>query len=402
MVRATRPTEGGRVRHGGKKMARILALDDDALVRRAIDRILRRKGHEVIQASQAAQALRLAHDVDFDIALVDHQLPDATGIEVLSKLRALQPRCIRMLITGHLDLPMVKEAVNQGEVSKVIEKPLDQGTLTDAVDGSLRYMKRMQDVMESQHMALREAEGAAMDECLAGDFIQLALQPILDASGAVVAHEALLRSTHPTLHGPMPVLRAAEEHGRLPDLGRVIVDRAARWLAILPANRMLFLNLHPDELSDPEGMAARLEPLRPHAGRVVLEITERRQLSGVEHWERSVELATEMGFRIAVDDLGAGYSSLAVLAELQPSIIKIDMSIVRGVDADERKQRLIELIVSFAKATTSRVVGEGVETEDEADCLRALGVDLFQGYFYGKPTKDVAEVLGDDEQESEA
>lgn len=374
-------------------MARILALDDDALVRRVIDRVLRRKGHEVIQAATATQALRLAHDVDFDIAFVDHQLPDATGIEVLSKLRAQQPRCIRMLITGRLDLPMVKEAVNQGEVSRVIEKPLDKDTLVTAVDGSLRYMQKMQDVVESQHMALREAEGAALEECLTGDAIQLALQPILDNSGAVVAHEALLRSSHPTLHGPMPVLRAAEEHGRLPDLGRVIVARAVRWMELLPTDRMLFLNLHPDELSDPEGMAARLSPLEPYAGRIVLEITERRQLSGVEHWERSVELATEMGFRIAVDDLGAGYSSLAVLAELQPSIIKIDMSIVRGVDADERKQRLIELIVSFAKATRARVVGEGVETEEEADCLLDLGVDLFQGYFYGKPTLDTAEVL---------
>lgn len=374
-------------------MARILALDDDALVRRAIDRILRRKGHEVIQASAAGQALRLAHDVDFDIALVDHQLPDATGIEVLSKLRALQPRCIRMLITGRLDLPMVKDAVNQGEVSKVIEKPLDQDTLVSAVDGSLRYMQRMQDVVESQHMAIREAEGRALEECLSGEFIQLALQPILDREGSVFAHEALLRSSHPTLHGPMPVLRAAEEHGRLPDLGRVIVDRATAWMNVLPTNRMLFLNLHPDELSDPEGMAARLAPLAPCAARVVLEITERRNLAGVEHWERSVELATQMGFEIAVDDLGAGFSSLAVLAELQPSIIKIDMSIVRGVDTDERKQRLIELIVSFAKATRSRVVGEGVETRQEADCLHSIGVDLFQGYFYGKPTLDRAEVL---------
>lgn len=382
-------------------MARILALDDDALVRRAIDRILRRKGHEVIQASTAAQALRLAHDVDFDIALVDHQLPDASGIEVLSRLRALQPRCIRMLITGRLDLPMVKEAVNQGEVSKVIEKPLDQETLVSAVDGSLRYMQRMQDVVESQHMALREAEGEALEECLTGDAIQLALQPLLNRDGEVYAHEALLRSTHPTLHGPMPVLRAAEEHGRLPDLGRVIVARALAWIRILPAERMLFLNLHPDELSDPEGMAARLRPLAPYAGRIVLEITERRQLSGVEHWERSVELATQMGFAIAVDDLGAGYSSLAVLAELQPSIIKIDMSIVRGVDDDERKQRLIELIVSFAKATEALVVGEGVETEAESDCLHALGVDLFQGYHYGKPTLDRAEVLRDVEDEDD-
>ena len=374
-------------------MARILALDDDALVRRAIDRILRRKGHEVIQAAQAAQALRLAQDVDFDIALVDHQLPDATGIEVLGKLRALQPRCIRMLITGRLELPMVKDAVNHGEVSKVIEKPLDKNLLVDAVDGSLRYMQRMQDVMESQHMALREAEGTALTDCLAGEDIQLALQPILDRSGAVVAHEALLRSTHPTLHGPMPVLRAAEDHGKLPDLGAVIVDRAQRWLVRLPADRMLFLNLHPDELSDPEGMAARLDPLRPYADRVILEITERRKLTGVEHWERSVELATGMGFRIAVDDLGAGYSSLAVLAELEPSIIKIDMSIVRGVDADERKQRLIDLIVAFARATEAQVVGEGVETEAEAACLRDLGVGLFQGYFYGKPTLDPEEVL---------
>jgi EAL domain-containing protein (putative c-di-GMP-specific phosphodiesterase class I) len=377
-------------------MARILALDPDDLVRRAIDRILRRHGHEVFQAAHEQQALRLAQDLDFDIAIVDFQLPGANGVAVLEKLRAVQPRCMRMLTTGHLDLPMVKGALNQGAVSRVIEKPLDRGELVDAIDAAMNNRRRMRDVWEAQRLASLDRERLDLDECLGGDSIAIALQPIVQAgTGQILAHEALLRSTHPTLHGPLPVINAAETHGRLAELGEVIVDRVRGWMPRLPSDRLLFMNLHPDELADPAGMAARLKPLARYAHRIVLEITERSQVTGLEYWEESVARVTEMGFALAVDDLGAGYSSLAVLAELQPRFIKVDMSIVRGVDADQRKQRLINLLVRFADATDAQLVAEGVETKAEAEALRKTGAHLLQGYYFGRPTQEASEILAD-------
>jgi len=126
---------------------------------------------------------------------------------------------------------------------------------------------------------------------------------------------------------------------------------------------------------------------------VVLEITERSRLQGIEAWDESVERVTAMGFAIAVDDLGAGYSSLSVLAELQPSFIKVDMSIVRGIDCDPRKQRLVDLLTRFAEATDATLIAEGVEAQDEASALRVCGAHLLQGYLFGKPSTELPDCI---------
>ena len=98
-----------------------------------------------------------------------------------------------------------------------------------------------------------------------------------------------------------------------------------------------------------------------------------------------VEELQEKNFSIAVDDLGAGYNALSILADLQPRFIKIDMSMVRNVHEIPRKQRLVDLIVKFGEATGALVVAEGVETELEAEALRECGAHLLQGYYFGRP-----------------
>lgn len=368
-------------------MARILAVEDDALVRRCIRRILARKGHEVVEAAHGPEGLRHAAEQSFDVALVDYNLPILDGVEVLQRLRELQPGCLRVLVTGQLDLPMVVGAVNRGEITRVIEKPFKSRALVEAVNEVIRTRQIMKDVMKVQEEAASVEERRMLEECLAGEDVQIALQPILHApDSCVYAYEALLRSRHPTLNGPMPVLRAAEQHGMLARVAEVVVNRVERWMHQLPDHVRLFMNLHPDELADPAGLTARLQPLAPWAKRIILEITERSRLQGLDSWEKSVEAVTEMGFSVAVDDLGAGYSSLSVLAELQPSYIKVDMSIVRGVDHEPQKRRLVELLCRFAEATDALLVAEGVETPEEAEALRDIGAHLLQGYLFGRPS----------------
>src|SRR5690606_14204990 len=128
----------------------------------------------------------------------------------------------------------------------------------------------------------------------------------------------------------------------------------------------LFVNLHPEQLGDPARLAADLEPLAPHASRITLEITERSRLQDIARWDESVRLVGDAGFSVAVDDLGAGYSSLIMLADLQPQYIKLDMSLVRNLHEEPRKQRLVQLMVTFAEATQALAIAEGVESEDEA------------------------------------
>ena len=375
-------------------MARILAVDDDPLVRRCISRILVTAGHEVVPAGHGADALQIASDRAFDVALVDYHLPFVDGLEVLQRLREIQPGCLRILVTGALDLPMIMDAVNRGEVMRVVEKPFESAGLVSAVEDAMTTRRRMLEIYRVQEQAASEHERAMLEDCLENNHLRLALQPIVSGTDSTIkAFECLLRSSHNVLDGPLSIIRAAERHKMLPDLGQAVSKYAAGWMAQIPAGIKLFMNLHPDELADPDGMCRSLLPLQPWADSVVLEITERSRLQGIEAWDESVERVTAMGFSIAVDDLGAGYSSLSVLAELQPSYIKVDMSIVRGIDCDPRKQRLVDLLCRFAEATDATLIAEGVETTEEAASLRECGAHLLQGYLFGKPAADLPEGL---------
>jgi len=215
-----------------------------------------------------------------------------------------------------------------------------------------------------------------------------AVQPLVYATGdpGRMAYEARRRSRHPDRDGPMAVLGVAERYGRLMDVGARVFDLAAGWVGRLPPNTRLFVNLSSEQLAEPARMCADVAPLAPHAHRVTLEITEQSHLQRIPHWQESVQMLRRMGFSLAVDDLGAGYNSLSVLAQVQPAYVKIDMGLVRDVHCNPFRRRVIELVVNLADATNALVVAEGVECAEEAEVLSAIGCHLLQGYFFGRPS----------------
>ncbi len=374
-------------------MARMLIVDDEPLIRKQIARILVKQGHVVQQACNAEEALKFAGEKVFDLALVDYNLPEKDGLYVLQSLREIQPGCLRILITGMLNLHLAVHAVNSGEISHVVEKPFKPMELLKAVEASLTARKRMVEVARVQQEIANDEERKILDDCLNDDNISLALQPLINGKeGHVEAFEALLRSQHPVLSGPLSVIRAAEKHESLDRLADIIFRKAKGWLETLPGNFRLFINIHPDELADPEGMKNRLSILQPWANRVVLEITERSRLQAIASWEETLDSIIQKGFMVAVDDLGAGYSSLSVLADLQPKYIKMDMSIIRNVHLEPRKRRLIELLCKFAEATDAMIVAEGVEVEEEMKTLISCGAHLLQGYYFSKPQLAINDV----------
>jgi EAL domain-containing protein (putative c-di-GMP-specific phosphodiesterase class I) len=367
-------------------MTRILVVDDESLIRRAITRILGSEGYQVVTASDAEEAMRYAGDTAFDLALIDYDMPGRDGLWALSSLREVQPGCIRVLMTGRTDFPIVVEAINRGEVLRVLQKPFEPARLREVVRDAFGAVKRMEAIRIAQQRAVEESERAVLEECLYSDYFQLALQAIVDAkTNEIYAYECLLRSSHPVLDGPIAILRMAERSHMLQELGNLVAQRAADYFAKLPVEVQLFVNLHPDQLAEPKRLMQSLTPLLPYSNRCVLEITERSRLRGIDEWESAIESLQSAGFAIAVDDLGAGYNSLSILADLQPKIIKIDMSIVRNCDTEQRKQRLIDLLAKFSDATGALMVAEGVETEAEAAVLRKCGAHLLQGYLFHKP-----------------
>ncbi|MDR7511096.1 MAG: EAL domain-containing protein, partial [Armatimonadota bacterium] len=161
---------------------------------------------------------------------------------------------------------------------------------------------------------------------------------------------------------------------------------AAGWAATVPPQHLVFVNVHPAQLAETDLLEA-FGPLLPHARRVVLEITERADLHAVPDGERAQTTPGDADSQRAGDDLGAGHNGLKLLADLKPAFIKIDAGIVRHVDREPRKQRLIEMLAGFAASTGARLVAEVVETAAEADALALArtGAHLLQGYYFGCP-----------------
>ena len=162
--------------------------------------------------------------------------------------------------------------------------------------------------------------------------------------------------------------------------------RVAQAIPDAPRDADIFVNLHAHDLGDSSLFAADAD-LHPFASRIVLEITERASL---QHLDGVASLTTKLrqrGYRIAIDDLGAGYSGLSSLPQLEPEVVKLDMSLVRGIDANNTKQQLVQSMVRVCEDLEMMVVTEGVETPSERDTLRRLGCDVFQGYLFARPQR---------------
>ena len=127
------------------------------------------------------------------------------------------------------------------------------------------------------------------------------------------------------------------------------------------------------------------DPLAPHARRVVLEITERSHLDGVRNLAERLRQLCDMGYRIALDDLGAGYAGLSSLMQLNPHFVKLDMSLTRDIHLHGVKQKLVRSMLQVCREMGVSVVSEGVEKVEEREMLRTLGGDLMQGYLFGRP-----------------
>jgi EAL domain-containing protein (putative c-di-GMP-specific phosphodiesterase class I) len=224
---------------------------------------------------------------------------------------------------------------------------------------------------------------ARLDRCIAG--LQMHFQPIVYPDRARFGYEALLRSTDKSLPHPGAILDAAERLERTPRLGMAIRTQVAKVFAAAPPDRgVVFVNLHINDLFD-RSLTSPFSPLSRIASRVVLEITERASLDGVGDIRYRLAELRERGFRIAIDDLGGGHARMSAMGPLDTDFVKLDMSLVRAVDTHPMKQRLVRSITQLCREHGVMVVGEGVETEAEAECLTELGCDLLQGYLIARP-----------------
>lgn len=378
-----------RASSSGQRHRGILIVDDDDGVRRAFVRALRSHGWRVVDCGTVAEAMATL-DRGFDVVVSDVALPGASGIDLLKQVREHDLDLPVILVTGQPAIETAAAAVDYGAY-RYFTKPVDIGSLLEAVEQAAKYRELAQAKRQAMEAigvtnalaADRAGVEAQLKRALEG--LWIAYQPIVrPPSGEIVAFEALMRSEEPSLPHPGAVLEAAERLDAVAALGRIVRARAVEPFDRMPPEALLFVNLHPSELEDP-WLADPNAPLGSRASRVVLEITERATLDSVSNVQARIAALRELGYRIAVDDLGAGYAGLSSFAQLEPEFVKLDMSLIRNVHTSRTRQLVIRSLTALCADLGMQVVAEGVETAEERDAVVELGCDLLQGYHFARP-----------------
>lgn len=359
--------------------SRVLVVDDDDLVASAFCRMLRATGATVDRAADGASALEAIERESYDVVLSDLSMPGMSGLDMVRAIREHDLDLPVIFVTGAPHLESAAVAVELGAF-RYLAKPVEADVLRAVVGEAARLRRLTRDRTGwIDRAALEERFRAG----LAG--LRLVFQPIVSVrTREAIGHEALMRSSEPSFPSPLALLEVAESLGGLHQLGRRVRSIAAAQLAESPATGQLFVNLHPADLADPE-LYELSSPLARHARRVVLELTERASLESVPDVEQRLRSLRELGYRVAVDDLGAGYAGLSYFARVRPEIVKIDMSLVRGVDTDSVRREVVSSLTLLARGLDMEVVAEGIETESERDTLVDLGVSYVQGYGLARP-----------------
>lgn len=371
----------------------LLIVDDEPLVRTYLSRTLRAAGHQVTTAADGTAALASYQQHRFDIIVSDITMPTMDGIDFLRAIRERDREISVVLLTGNPTLLTAQRAVEYSAF-RYLTKPVPDLELHAVIQEALALQhdnraRRLAHFSDSAQDALREIRAGKetiLDQTLSS--LWMAFQAIVKVSDRqVFAFEALMRSRVDALPNPGAILSSAEELGKLDAVGRRV-----RFLMGAKATQRhehtFFINLHSNDLLD-ESLYEPSSPLSQVASRVVLEITERASLDRIDDPRKCATRLRALGYRLALDDLGSGYSGLASFAELAPEFAKIDISLVRDIEKSPVKQRLVRAIVSLCKESGTLIVAEGVETAAERDALAELGCDLLQGFLFGRPDPEL-------------
>jgi EAL domain-containing protein (putative c-di-GMP-specific phosphodiesterase class I) len=238
-------------------------------------------------------------------------------------------------------------------------------------------------------IAQRERHKMFVDLVLAED-VAILYEPIVNlTTREILGHEALVRGPWKSeLHTPNQLFQLAEETGLVFELDCLCRRTALRGARGLEAGRKLFLNCLPTAIHDPafrgEVLRKTLEDLRLRPEDMVFEISERESIDNFAIFREARDHYKELGFQIALDDTGVAYGSLEAVMELSPDFIKVDMSLVRGIDTDPPRQELLRALHAVAGKLGGQIIAEGIETSEELATLQSLGIPYGQGYFFGR------------------
>ncbi len=237
--------------------------------------------------------------------------------------------------------------------------------------------------------------GDDFDRLLKEGRIRTLFQPIVSlADGSILGYEALSRGPIGTrLESADALFSTAAERGVAAQLERICRFRAIANASAIPPGCYLFLNISPRVFEERNEALSRdvVDQNRLAQERIVLEITEKQAIEDFDLFKRTLLHYNRQGFKVAIDDAGAGHNSLRAVTEVRPHFIKLDIALVRDIDRDRAKNALVSAIIIFARRIDAKVLAEGIETVEELATLIEIGVEYGQGFLLARPSSVFAE-----------
>jgi len=255
-----------------------------------------------------------------------------------------------------------------------------------------RLVEEAWESVRIQRMQLDFQNRCTVQELLLGEQVRTVFQPVVDIrSGGVLGWEALSRGPSGTDHqAPLNMFEAAERADLHFELDRHCRNTALASSAGLPPDAKLFINMFPSSMYDPDlqgtALIDMLDRLGLGPGRIVLEISEKYLIENYTLFVEALKNFTDMGFEVAVGDIGAGYSGLEKIVQLNPRYLKLDMQLVKDIDVSYMQREMTRAVKNFAEKAEAAVIAEGIERDGELEVIREMGIEYGQGYLLGRPT----------------
>jgi EAL domain-containing protein (putative c-di-GMP-specific phosphodiesterase class I) len=363
---------------------RVLLVDDHEMLVESLVRLLRAETDidvvGVAYTGEAAVGFALTHQVD--IIVMDYGLPDFDGATAAKRILEARPEMQVILLTGSRAGFAAFEAARAG-CAGYLEK-------TRAIDDLIALVRAV-------HEGLSQSLDGELERLPSIDELSVRYQPIVDlATTRIVGFEALVRWEHPTrgLVAPSDFIPLAEHTSLIIDIGtrvrEIACQQTAEWQRRHPraADVFVSVNLSGRELALVD-LASRIESTLETSGldarSLIVEVTETFLVDNADANARRLQELREMGVRIALDDFGVGYSSLDYLRRFPIDIVKLDRTFTEELPDGERSLRLVDAVGQLSASMGAVAHAEGIETLKQADCLRALGWPLGQGYYFSRP-----------------
>ncbi|MDP8970307.1 MAG: EAL domain-containing protein [Actinomycetota bacterium] len=377
---------------------RVLVASADPATREVLERLAAVYGAFAVVgvAEDAVEAIRLAGALRPSVALVDLHIPAAGGPDTVRGIRSRSPDTQVLGLLPHEDRDSVMRMFAAGAVGYLLKSTLGPevcdtirriaggrvslsgGVATKLADELAAELERRDREPREWHERARRVRRALEPAAFA-----MVFQPLVDLhSGRVVGVEALARFRPEPQRSPAVWFAEAAEVGRQAELEIAAVRAAWSHLDEIPADLYLSVNASPQTV-----VTSEFQELfqRRGAQRLVVELTEHAPVEDYRALEDALLGLRSRGARLAVDDAGAGYASLRHILRLDPDLIKLDISLTRGIDHDDRRRALACALIPFAEQIGAAITAEGIETRQELEALRVLGVAYGQGYFLAPP-----------------